>query len=113
MQLRGKGLKWLKDLKESVRKEMVGLWQQGEEKCQDRELKEYKMGRFECPVSEVVNPEQRKLNKVLKVGGIKLPGLGIECPVSEVVNPELRNLNTVVGRRKLPGLGISGARDKH
>lgn len=84
LQIRGKGLKWLKDFKESIVKEITSLWQQesGHGKCQDRELKEFKMGGFEDSVSQdeevvvVIDPEERKLRKVLKVGGIKLPGLG-------------------------------------
>ena len=80
LQIKGKGLKWLKDLKESIVKEVTSLWQQDTEKCQDRELREFRMGDFECSIShdeeEVVDPEEHKLRRLLKVGGIKLPGLG-------------------------------------
>lgn len=78
MRIRGKGLKWLKDLKDSVLKEIVGLWEKEEDKCLDREMKELKVGEFGCSVEqeeEVSDPKERKLRRLLKVGGIKLPGL--------------------------------------
>jgi hypothetical protein len=90
MQIRRKRLQWLRD---AVVKEVVGPRQQDDaNKCQDRELRVLTMDGFEKPMAEapeegeiadpeegeIADPEELKMkDRMLKVGGIKLPGLSI------------------------------------